>query len=88
VGVHQRSLHSGTQDPGAVCLEDGVEGLCEVRSAVADDEREVLDPSAEADGEVAGLLYGPFAGGVGGDAAKVHPAGAVLDENQDVQSLQ
>src|SRR5208283_5980072 len=86
--VHARSLDGGAQDPGAVCLEDGVEGLSEVGSAVADDELEVLEPFAEADGEVAGLLYGPFAGGVGGDAAEVHPAGAVLDEHQDVQSLQ
>ena len=28
--VHPRSLDSGLQDPGAVCLEDGVEGLGEV----------------------------------------------------------
>ena len=38
--------------------------------------------------EVAGLLRRPFAGGVGGDAAQMHPAGAMLDEHQDVQSLQ
>jgi hypothetical protein len=38
--------------------------------------------------EVAGLLRRPFAGGVGGDAAQMHPATAVLDEHQDVQSLQ
>jgi hypothetical protein len=30
---------------------------------------------------VAGLLHGPLAGRVGGDAAEVHPAGAVLDEH-------
>ena len=35
-----------------------------------------------------GLLHGPFAGGVRGDAAEVHPAGAVLDEHQDVQPFQ
>jgi len=29
----------------------------------------------------AGDRYGPLAGGVGGDAAGVHPAGAVLDEH-------
>jgi len=28
--VHPGSLDSGLQDPGAVCLEDGVEGLGEV----------------------------------------------------------
>jgi hypothetical protein len=34
------------------------------------------------------LLHCPLAGGVRGDAAEVHAAGAVLDENQDVQPLQ
>jgi len=50
--------------------------------------RQVLEPLAEGEGEVAGLLHGPFAGGVRGDAAEVHPAGAVLDEHQDVQPFQ
>jgi len=36
--VHPGSLDSGPQDPGPVRLEDGVEGLGEVRSAVADQE--------------------------------------------------
>ena len=30
--VHPRSLDSGLQDPGAACLEDGVEGLAIVRA--------------------------------------------------------
>ena len=42
--------------------------------------------SSRAEGEVAGLLHRPVAGRVRGDAAQVHPAGAVLDEHQDVQS--
>ena len=50
--------------------------------------RHVLEPLAEAEGQVAGLLHGPLAGGVRGDAAKMHPAAAVLDEHQDVQSLE
>jgi hypothetical protein len=29
-GIRLGSLHGGAQDPGAVCLEDGVEGLGEV----------------------------------------------------------
>ena len=39
----------------------------EVRSAVADQELNVLEPLIEAGGEVAGLLHGPLAGGVRGD---------------------
>ena len=50
--------------------------------------RHVLEPLVEGQGEVAGLLHGPLAGGVGGDSAKMHPAGAMLDEYQDIQSSQ
>ena len=49
--------------------------------------RHVLEPLTEAHAEIAGLLHRPLTGGVRGDAAQVHPAGAVLDENQDVQPL-
>jgi hypothetical protein len=86
--VHPRCLHGGGHDGGACGLEDGVEGRGEVRPAVTDAEPEVPEPVAEVEGQVAGLLYGPVAGGAGGDTADVHPAGAVLDEHQDVQSVQ
>jgi hypothetical protein len=51
--------------------------------AVAHQEPEALEPLAEGEGEgegegeVAGLVHCPFASGVRGDAAEVHPAGAV-----------
>jgi len=86
--VHPGSLDGGPHDPGAGGLEDGVEGPGEVRSAVADQEPEALGPLPEGKDEVAGLLHGPLAGGIRGDAAQVHPAGAVLDEHQDVQPFQ
>ena len=44
-------------------------------------------PLVQAEGEIPCLLNGPLAGGVGGDSAEVHPACAVLDENQHVQAL-
>ncbi len=50
--------------------------------AVADQEPDVPGLLVEAEGEVAGLLHRPLAGRVGGDAAEMHPAGAVLDEQQ------
>jgi hypothetical protein len=34
------------------------------------------------------LLGNPFAGRVGGDSGQTHPAGAVLDEEQDVRAAQ
>ena len=81
--IHALRLDGGAQDPGAGGLEDGVERGGEVRAAVADQEPDVLEPLAEGECEVAGLLHGPLGGGAGGDAAKMHPAGAVLDEHQD-----
>jgi hypothetical protein len=86
--VHARCLDSGTQDPGTGGLEHGVERGGEVRSAVADEELDVLELLAEGEGEVAGLLHRSLAGGVGGDSAKMHPAGAMFDGYQDVQSSQ
>ncbi len=69
--------------------EDGVERWREVRSAVADQELNVPEPLAEAEGKVAGLLHGPLPGGVRGDPSDVHPAGAMLDEHQQhVYALQ
>ena len=50
--------------------------------------RQVLQPLAEVQGEVAGLLNGPLPGRVGGDPGQVHPAGAALDEHEGVQPSQ
>jgi hypothetical protein len=86
--VHPRSLDGGARDRGASGLEYGVERGGEVRAAVADQEPEVLEPVVEVQGQVPGLLHRPRAGGVRGDAAQVHPAGAVLDEHQHVQPCQ
>jgi len=69
-------------------LEDRIERGREVRAAVADQEPEVLEPLIQIQGQVAGLLDSPCAGWVRGDAAQVHPAGAVLNEYQHVQSPQ
>jgi hypothetical protein len=79
-------LDGSAQDSGVGGPEDGVEGGGEVRSAIADQELYVPEPLTEAEGEVAGLLHGPLPSGVRGDAAKVHPASAVLDEHQGIQS--
>jgi len=87
-GVHPWSLHGGAQDPGAICLEDSVEVLGELRSAVADHQLDALEAFAEAEGQIAGLVHRPLRSGVRRDAAQVHLAGAVLDEYQDMQPLQ
>ena len=46
--------------------------------------RHVPGPLAEAEGQVAGLLHGPLAG-LAVTPAEMHPAGAMLDEHQDIQ---
>jgi len=42
----------------------------EVRSAVAEQEPDALEPLAKAEGKVAGLLHGPLTRGNGSDAAE------------------
>ena len=84
--VHPRRLDRSAHDPRAGGLEDGVERGGEVRSAVAYQEPDVLEPLIQGEGKVAGLLHRPVTGGMCGDPAEVHPAGAVLDEHQDVQA--
>ena len=59
------------KDRSASCVEDGAEGVSEVRASVADQESDVLEPLVEAEDEVAGLLHGPL-GGARGDAADAH----------------
>jgi hypothetical protein len=86
--VLPRSLDGRTHDPRADGLEDGIERASEVRSAIADQEPDVLEPLAEAESEVAGLLRCPVSGWVRGDAAQMHPAGTVLDEHQHVYAFQ
>ena len=86
--VHPRSLNSGAQDRDASGLEDRIERGREVGAAVTDQEPEAREPLIQIQGQVAGLLHSPCAGRVRGDAAQVHPAGAVLNEYQYVQSPQ
>ena len=82
--VHPRCPDGAEQNPGASGLKDGVERGCEVRAAVADQEPDLVEPLVQAEGEIPGLLHGPRAARVGGDAAEVHPAGAMFDEHQDI----
>jgi len=53
--------------------------------AASDEEREPGGVSAEVHEQVAGLPGGPCPGGAGGDAQDVHPAGADLYREEDVQ---
>jgi hypothetical protein len=61
--VHPRSLDGSAQDTGVGGLEGGVERCSEVRSVIADQEPDALEPLAEGEGKVAGLLHCPVAGG-------------------------
>jgi hypothetical protein len=68
--------------------EDGVEGAGEVRAAIADQEPDAGEPLVKGEGQIAGLLHCPLASRVSGDAANVDPAGAVLDEHQDIEPFE
>ena len=82
-GPH-RCLDDADVDGG----EDGVERGGELGVAIADKEPEAAAGVVEIHDEVAGLLGQPGAGGVGGDAEDVYPAGAVLDDEERVQPVQ
>ena len=76
----------GLDNPHAVSGEHVVEGRRELAVAVAYQEPEPAGTVAEIHEQVAGLLGGPGAGGVGGDAQDVHAPGADLHHEQDVQA--
>src|SRR5262249_44890364 len=57
--VHPRRLDGRAHNPDAGGLEYGVERGSEVRSTIADQEPDVLEPLAEGESEVAGLLNCP-----------------------------
>ena len=50
--------------------------------------RNRLGVVAEVHEQVAGLLGDPGPGGVGGDPGEVHPAGAVLDHDEQVEAAE
>jgi hypothetical protein len=74
-----------SDDADVDCGEDGVKGGGELGVAVPDEEPEAAAGVVEIHAEVAGLLGQPGAGGMGGDAEQVHPAGGALDDEERVQ---
>ena len=68
----------GVDDADVGAGEHGVERGGELAVPVADQELELLGAIAELHQQVAGLLRDPVPGRVGGYAAEVHPAAAVL----------
>src|ERR1035441_6498248 len=87
-GIRSRALRWDLEWLDAFADEHSVGRGCEVRPVVAERELDVRESLAEAHGEVAGLLHRPLAGRMPGDAAEVHPAGAVLGEHQHMQPSQ
>ena len=82
-------VHAGRPDvaqhgPDASVGEDRVERGGEVRAAVADHELDPVRLFAEVHEQVAGLLGGPFPGGMQGDAEDADAPGRVLDHGQDI----
>jgi hypothetical protein len=71
-GVRARTAGRDLEDFHASVSEDRVEGGGELAGPVSDEELERVRALAEIEEEVAGLLSGPRAVGVGGDAEDVH----------------
>src|ERR1035437_4291352 len=82
--VHPGRPHVAQHGPDPGDREGGGECGGEVRAAVADHERDPVCLSAEVHERVAGLLGGPFPGGVQGDAEDADAPGRVRDHGQDV----
>ena len=78
----------GADDADVGAGEHGVEGGGELAVPVADQEPELLGAVTEVDQQVAGLLDGPGAGGMGGDPGEVDAAAAVLDHHEHVEAAQ
>jgi hypothetical protein len=68
--------------------EDGVDGIGELAVPVADQKAEGVDLVAQVHQQVAGGLGGPGCGWVSGHSEDVHPAGAHLHHEQDVEPAQ
>ena len=76
--VRPRCPDRSADDADVGAGEHGVERGGELAVPVADQELELLGAIAELHQQVAGLLRDPVPGRVGGYAAEVHPAAAVL----------
>src|SRR3954453_11391049 len=85
-GIGPWRTHRGLDDADVDGGEDGVKGGRELGVAVPDEEPEPWAGVVEVHEQVAGLLDKPGAGGVGGDAEQVDPAGGVLDDEERVQT--
>ncbi len=85
-GIGPWRTHRGLDDADVDGGECGVKGGRELGVAVPDEEPEPSVGVVEVHEQVAGLLDKPGAGGVGGDAEQVDPAGGVLDDEERVQA--
>jgi hypothetical protein len=79
-----RRLDAAEHGPDAVVGEDGIERSGQLWSAVADHELYPVRLVAEIHDQVAGLLGGPFSGGMQGDAEDSDAPGRMLDYSQNV----
>jgi hypothetical protein len=86
--IGTRGLHRRPDNAEVDRGEDGVDGSGELGIAVADEKPKATVGIVEVHEQVAGLLGQPGAGGMGGDAEDVHPAGGVLDDEERIQPAQ
>ena len=86
--VRPRRLDRRLDDPHADRGEHRIEPNGEHRIPVTDQEFQAVSTALEVHQQIAGLLGHPLPRRVSGDPGQVHTAGAVLDEEQDLQAPQ
>jgi hypothetical protein len=79
--------HRCAQDADAFTGEYGIEDVSELGIPVADQELESCHALAEVHQQIPRLLSHPGSARVRGDSKKMHAAGSVLHEEQDIQPL-
>lgn len=82
VSIHPRSLGRIEEHLDLLGFEDCVEGAGVLAVAIAKDETQRLDTTAQVAGEITSLPGHPLRGGVRSDAGDVKLAGAMLEERQ------
>jgi hypothetical protein len=82
--VHARRPYITEHGPDPGISENRVERAREVRAAVADHESDSVRLLGKVHEEIAGLLSGPFPGGMQGDSQDADAPGGVLDDDEDV----
>jgi len=86
--VHPGATRRNSDHADADIIQDSVERRCEPSGSVSDEEPELGEAIAEIHQQVADLLSGPLAVGVGGRAQQVHGLGVDLQHKEHLDPVE